>query len=296
MAHSFLGNASRFMIEQIHESGDVFMLCRYLKKQTALPAFLCLLTVMFLAGCSQESLIFFPEVLPKEYRFAFPTPFQEVRLSADGIELHALHFRTPSPRGVVLYFHGNAGSLRTWGEIAPAFTRRGFDLLLPDYRGFGKSQGRLDGEGALLADALRMYDHLRKEYPEQAIVLYGRSIGAGPATWVASQRKPRKLILESPYTSLVNLGAYHYPFLPRLLIRTFLRYPLPTDQWIRSVSCPVYLFHGTADDIIPFRMGERLNALSTGKHRLIAVPGGGHNDLESSSLYQRELDQILKEE
>ncbi|MGV8078536.1 MAG: alpha/beta hydrolase [Syntrophales bacterium] len=261
-----------------------------------LPALLCILAVMLLAGCSQESLIFFPEPLPTEYRFTFPAPFREVHLSADGIELHALHFRASSPRGVILYFHGNAGSLRTWGEIAPAFTRRGFDLLIPDYRGFGKSGGRLDGEGVLLADALRMYDHLRKEYPDQDIVLYGRSIGTGPATWVASQRKPRMLILESPYTSLVDLGAHHYPFLPRTLIRTFLKYPLPTDQWIRSVSCPVFLFHGTADDIIPFAMTDRLNAIVTGKHRMIAVPGGGHNDLEYHPVYQRELDRLLNEE
>jgi pimeloyl-ACP methyl ester carboxylesterase len=77
---------------------------------------------------------------------------------------------------------------------------------MPDYRGFGKSEGRLDGEKDLLEDALRIYDHVRKEFPEQAIVLYGRSIGTGPAAWVASLRKPRILILESPYTSLEDLG------------------------------------------------------------------------------------------
>ncbi|NPU85487.1 MAG: alpha/beta hydrolase [Syntrophaceae bacterium] len=272
------------------------MLCRSIKRIAVLPVFFCVLAGMFLTGCSQESLIFFPEVLPKDYRFAFPTPFQEVHLSADGIELNALHFRIRSPRGVILYFHGNAGSLRTWGEIAPDFTSRGFDLLIPDYRGFGKSGGRLDGESVLLEDALRMYDHLRKEYPEQAIVLYGRSIGTGPATWVASQRKPRMLILESPYTSLADLGAYHHPFLPRSLIRIFLKYPLPTDQWLPSIACPVFLFHGTADDIIPFGMSERLNALATVKHRLIAVPGGGHNDLGHHPFYQQELGRILEVE
>lgn len=258
-----------------------------------LLASLCFMAVGILAGCSQESLIFFPEVLPQGYRFSFPTPFQEVRLSAGGAELHALHFRTPLPRGVVLYFHGNAGSLRTWGEIAPEFTARGYDLFLPDYRGFGKSTGRLDGEDLLLEDSLRIYDYLRKEYPERSIILYGRSIGTGPAAWVASRRGPRLLILESPYTSLVDLGAYHYPFLPRPLIRAFLRYPLPTEQWIRSVSCPVILFHGTADDIIPFHMAEHLNAVLKVEHRLIAVPGGGHNALDGHSLYQQELDQIL---
>jgi pimeloyl-ACP methyl ester carboxylesterase len=265
------------------------------KNTSAVPAALCVLVAALLAGCSQESLIFFPEVLPQDYRFAFSTPFGEVRLPAGEAELNALHFRAPSPsRGVVLYFHGNAGSLRTWGEIAPEFTGRGFDLLIPDYRGFGKSTGRLDGEESLLEDALRMYDHLRKQYPEQSIVLYGRSIGTGPATWVASRRQPRALILESPYTSLVDLGAWHYPLLPRPLIRAYLRYPLPTEQWIRSVSCPVFLFHGTADDIIPFYMAERLNALLKGPHRLIAVPGGSHNDLDGHPLYRQELDRILK--
>ncbi len=268
-------------------------LCRR-KRLPPLLAALGFLVAGLLAGCSQESLIFFPEALPQGYRFSFPTPFEEVRLSAGEAELHALHFRTPAPRGVVLYFHGNAGSLRTWGEIAPGFTGRGYDLLIPDYRGFGKSTGRLDGEAVLLEDALRMYDHLRKEYPEGAIVLYGRSIGTGPAVRVASQRRPRMLILEAPYTSLVDLGSFHYPFLPRPLIRAFLRYPLPTEQWIRSVACPVYLLHGTADDIIPFPMSERLNAALTVEHRLIAFPGGGHNDLEDHPRYERELDRILK--
>ncbi len=261
-----------------------------------LPGLVIFLAALLLTGCSQESLIFYPETLPKDFRFSFSEPFREVRLHAGGIELHALHFRTPSPRGVVLYFHGNAGSLRTWGEIAPDFTRRGFDLVMPDYRGFGKSEGRLDGEKDLLEDALRIYDHVRKEFPEQAIVLYGRSIGTGPAAWVASLRKPRILILESPYTSLEDLGAHHYPFLPRFMLRTFLKYPLPTEKWIRTISCPVFLFHGTADDIIPFSMSERLNALAAGKHVLIAVPGGGHNDLDRYPLYHRELDRILKGE
>ncbi|HOI74053.1 MAG TPA: alpha/beta fold hydrolase [Syntrophales bacterium] len=270
------------------------MLQCFSRNHRLLPGLLIFMAALLLTGCSQESLIFYPETLPKDFRFSFSEPFREVRLQAGGIELHALHFRTPAPRGVVLYFHGNAGSLRTWGEIAPEFTRRGYDLVIPDYRGFGKSEGRLDGEQDLLEDTLRIYDHVRNEYPEQAIVLYGRSIGTGPAAWVATQRKPRTLILESPYTSLVDLGAYHYPFLPRLMIRSFLKYTLPTEKWIRSISCPVFLFHGTADDIIPFPMSERLVALAAGRHILIAVPGGGHNDLDRYPQYHRELDRILK--
>ncbi|MBM4271696.1 MAG: alpha/beta hydrolase [Deltaproteobacteria bacterium] len=253
----------------------------------------------FTLGCSllyvgQESMIFHPASLPKNFKFNFPARFDEVTWQVEGADLHALHFRVENPRGVILYFHGNAGNLQGWGDVALEFTRRGYDVLMPDYRGFGKSTGKIKNEEMLHRDAAVVYDYLRKFYAENQIVIYGRSIGSGIAVHLAKSAKPRALILESPFVSLRDVAAYHYPFIPGTVIDWILRYPMQNDQWIADVSCPVYLIHGTEDDIIPYSSSERLMKLITTKKELVAIPGGGHNDLDASRLYHEHIDRILK--
>ena len=249
--------------------------------------FLLLMSFLFF---NKEKLIFFPEPLPPDYVFSFPHPFKEVFLEAeDGARLHSLHFRTEQPRGVVLFFHGNAGSLRSWGQIAGEFVERGYDLFLPDYRTFGKSTGKLSEE-ALHRDALLLYRHLQKQYPEREIILFGRSIGSGVAVKLAAQTAPRLLILETPFYSLTDLAKVHYPFLPAGLL---LQYTFRSDKWIADVSCPIYLLHGTSDTIIPIEAAQRLAQKATAPVTFTTIPGGGHNDLAPYPPYQQALDRIL---
>jgi uncharacterized protein len=230
--------------------------------------------------------------LPQDYEFSFDYPFTEIFLKAeDGARLNALHFKAKQPRGVVLFFHGNAGSLRSWGSIASDFVSRGYDLLLPDYRTFGKSTGKLSKK-ALHADGRFFYDYLLLHYPEQEVVLFGRSIGSGIAVKLASQSAPRLLILETPFLSLVNLANYHYPLLPA---RFLLRYTFRSDKWIGQVQCPIYFIHGTSDTIIPYESSERLAAKAKSPAKIIIIPGGGHNDLAMFPEYQKALEQILSE-
>ncbi len=266
--------------------------------KTFLTAIFCLCFVSLL-GCGlmyfrQESVIFYPEVLPTGFPFSFPDRFEELTWPVEGAVISALHFKAEKSKGTVLYFHGNAGSLRSWGAIAPDFTERGYDVLIPDYRGFGKSTGRIRSEEMLLRDAAVAYEHLRKAYPENRIILYGRSIGTGLAVYLAAANRPRMVILESPYYSLLDLAAYHYPLVPRPLLRLLHRYPLRTDQWIATVRCPVYLFHGERDEIIPHSSSVRLLPLIRSERMLTTIPFGGHNDLGEHDLYQRKLDQILR--
>jgi len=244
-------------------------------------------------SCSQEELIFYPEALPPDYQYAFSEPFEEVTVPIEKATLNALLFKAVNPKGVVLYFHGNAGSLRTWGDVARDFTSRGYDILIPDYRGFGKSAGKIASEKQLLDDGMAVYRMLAKTRPEDRIIVYGRSIGTGVATFVAHSGKPRILLLESPFLSLVDLASYHYPFLPRPIISMFLKYPLRTDLRIGEIACPVYLFHGTQDDIIPFDHSVRLERLIRSPHRLIRIEGGGHNNLSDYGAFDRELDRIM---
>jgi len=251
----------------------------------------CLFTLI--VGCSQESLIFYPEILPTDYQYTFSQPFEEATVPVAGAVLNAVLFKAVNAKGVVLYFHGNAGSLRTWGDVAGDFTSRGYDIMIPDYRGFGKSTGSISNEKQLLADGLAVYGYLKKSYPEGRIILYGRSIGTGMATFVARSGKPRMLVLESPFFSLADLASYHYPLLPKGLVSLFLKYPFRTDLWIPEVACPVYLLHGTGDDIIPFDASARLEPLIKSPHKLIRIEGGGHNNLSDYSAYDRELALIL---
>jgi len=262
-----------------------------MKKLLARISTVCLWPIVM--GCSQEELIFYPENLPPDYPFTFSEPFEEVTVPVEKAALNALLFRAPNPRGAVLYFHGNAGSLRSWGDVARDFTSRGYNILIPDYRGFGKSTGKIVSEKQLLDDGMAVYRMLAKTEPEDRIIVYGRSIGTGVAAFIARSAKPRMLLLESPFLSLVELGSYHYPFLPRPIISLFLKYPLRTDLRIGEIACPVYLFHGTRDDIIPFDHSVRLEKLIHSPHRLIRIEGGGHNNLSDYGAFDRELDRIL---
>ena len=251
----------------------------------------CLCSIFM--GCSQESLIFYPETLPQDFRYTFSQPFEELNIPVEGATLNALLFKVPNPKGGVVYFHGNAGSLRSWGEVALDFTSRGYDILIPDYRGFGKSTGRITNEKQLLTDGMAAYRLLAKTTPEERIVVYGRSIGTGVAVPVARLAKPRMLLLETPFLNLVDLASFHYPLVPRPILSLYLRYPMRTDRIIGEVVCPVYLLHGTRDEVIPFDHSVRLEKLVRSPHRLIRIEGGGHNNLSDYDLFNRELDRIL---
>lgn len=237
----------------------------------------------------QERLIFFPEVLASDFRFSFAAPFEEITWQVDGAALHALHFKAEQAKGVVLYLHGNAGSLQSWGHVAMPFLAEHYDVLMPDYRGYGKSTGTIAGEATLLADAGIAYSYLLQHYREHQILIYGRSLGTGPAVYLAKEHHPRLLILETPYYSFQELASAHMPWAPGFL----LKYPLRTDRWIGAVRCPIYLFHGTDDELIPYAASQRLTGLIQTEHQLITIPGGTHNTLATSPLYHQHLRQIL---
>ena len=238
----------------------------------------------------QDELIFRPAVLPADFRFSFPQTFSEVNVPVDGATLNALYFTVPHSRGVVLFFHGNAGSLRRWGEVAESFTSRGYDLLVFDYRGYGKSTGKITSEQQLHGDADRVYVYVRERYPAGQIIVYGRSLGSGIAAQLAVRHTPKLLILETPYFSLKDLTATFYPYVPSFL----LKYPLRTDLALPQVKSPVYLIHGTRDSVVPYPSSERLLALIPSAKELVTIPGGDHNGLRLTPTYNTALDRFLR--
>ena len=238
----------------------------------------------------QDTLIFRPEVLSADFRFSFPQAFSEITLPVDGANLNALHFKVAEPHGVVLFFHGNAGSLRRWGEVAESFTTRGYDLVVFDYRGYGKSSGKIASERQLYEDADRVYDYLRSQYAAERIVIYGRSLGTGIAAQLAVRHTPKLLILETPYFSLKDLTATFYPYLPGFL----LKFPLRTDLALPQVKCPVYLFHGTRDAVVPYAASQRLMPLIVSGKELVTIADGEHNGLRLTATYNAALDRLLR--
>jgi hypothetical protein len=260
-------------------------------------ATLGIILIVYLGVCLfytvfQERFIFIRFRTPQRYRFSFPPPFEERYLVADdGARLHALHFTATDPRGVVLYFHGNTGSLRRWGKYAPRFVRMGYDVLMPDPRGYGKSRGRLN-EAALLADADLWYQNLLQRYAEKDIVVLGRSLGSGLATPVAAQHQPRLLILETPFANLYDVAMNYLPILP---YRLLLRYTFRNDKAIKRVSCPVYILHGMLDATVPYESALKLYAaVPTGVHReMLTFRKGHHSDLARFPRYQRFLHRVL---
>lgn len=264
--------------------------------------YLLAIVLLFLIGLigllykNQDKLIFFPEILPEDYTFAFPYPFEEVSLEVEGGEkVYGLFFPAIGPsKGTVLYFHGNAGSLRTWGEVSQDFVLRGWDLLMTDYRGYGKSEARLSEKG-MYEDAESWFDFLenRKGKRPEDILVYGRSIGTGVALELGLRRKPRHIILETPYTSMADLAREFYPFVPGW----FLSYSLRSEDKIGKVSCPVSIFHGNEDEIVPFRQGAKLYEIGklsgVTDIEFIEIEGGNHNNLSFFPKYQKELSAIL---
>ncbi len=240
----------------------------------------------------QEKLIFLPTTLPTDYSYSFDKDFSEFFLDApDGARLNALQFHVKSPKGLILYFHGNAGDLSRWGKIVEPFSDLGYEVLIMDYRSYGKSKGRLS-ENALHGDAQLFYDYAREKFGEDQIVVLGRSLGASIATKVASNNNPRKLILETPFYSLLDVAQERFPFLP---VRLLLKYKFRSSNYIQNVSSPLRIFHGTADNVVPYESGTKLfDAAPIADKKFYTIENGGHNDLATFESYQKAIQKELE--
>jgi pimeloyl-ACP methyl ester carboxylesterase len=240
----------------------------------------------------QEKFIFKPERLKADFKFNYDIPFTELFFNIEpGVSINGLHFYRTNPSGLILYFHGNTRSIKGWAKYARDFYRYNYDVVLVDYRGFGKSTGKRS-EKEMLADMQFIYDELKKKYPEHHLLVYGRSMGSGFATKIACENKPRYLILDSPYYSFKKVVERFIPILP---VKYILRYHLRTDKWIRKVNCHTYIIHGTKDYLIPISQSIKLQKLNPSKVTLIKINGGGHNNLPKFNEYHNFIRDILKE-
>jgi len=239
--------------------------------------------VVLLLYWNQEFLIFRPGRLPPEYRFTVPDVVER-RVEVDGATLSALHFRQPNAKGLVFYLHGNGGSLRDWLTNTDFYRRTGFDLFMIDYRGYGKSTGHIQSEAQLHADVRAAWNAITPEYAGRKLVVYGRSLGTGLATKLASEVDADLLVLVAPYSSLRDVARERYPWVPVFM----LRYPVRTDEWLPRVRMPVLLLHGTRDDVLAVEHSERLHAVKPDAE-FVPLRDIGHNDVHLSREYVEKL-------
>ncbi|HMP93158.1 MAG TPA: alpha/beta fold hydrolase [Phnomibacter sp.] len=238
----------------------------------------------------QERFIFKPEKLPQNFQFNYDAPFEELNFDIEpGVRINGLHFYVNEPKGLILYFHGNTRSIKGWAKYARDFYRYGYDVVLVDYRGFGKSTGKRS-EKEMLNDMQVVYSHLTVKYGEEHLIVYGRSMGSGFATKVASDNNPRYLILDAPYYSFKKVAERFLPIMPH---RWLLRFHLRTDAWIRKVRCHTYILHGTSDWLIPIKHSEKLQSLNPKGITLIRIHKGGHNNLPAFPEYHNFIRDIL---
>ncbi len=239
----------------------------------------------------QDFLLFKPEKLPKDFPFYYENQeIEEYNIETrDGAIINGLRFKTKNPKGVVFYLKGNSKSIKGWGKFAVDFTRHQYDVIMVDYRGFGKSTGRRT-QKAIKRDLQVVYNKIKDNVEEKYIILYGRSLGSGFATKLASMNHPRMLILDAPYYSLSKVGKKYIPFMPLSLL---IKFPMPTYKWLKYVKCPIHIIHGTDDRLIPYKTSVKLSKIKPKLTTLHTVIGGGHKDLNTFEAYHKMLSDII---
>jgi len=246
-------------------------------KSALLIALFCYVAVVALMYVAQRGMMYFPyaeRMTPQDA--GFPQA-REVTLTApDGVRILAWTVPPKPGKPVVLYLHGNGGSIAHRVARFDRLTDDGTGLIALSYRGYGGSDGT-PTEAGLIDDARAAYAFARETYPDAPLVLWGESLGTGVAVALAAEKDVAAVILEAPFTSAADVAFAAYPFLPvSLLMKDQFR----SDARIGKVTAPLLIMHGTADRIVPFRLGERLYALANAPKAFVRFADGGHEDLD----------------
>lgn len=247
----------------------------------------------------QEKFIFLPIKLDPDFTFSFDKNFEELHFETpNNGKINALHFKIENPKGVILYFHGNSGNLVRWGKDASKFLDFGYDVLVMDYRGFGKSRGPRS-ERILFEDAQFCYDFLKDRYKESKIILYGISLGGAFATKIAAANTPKKVIIECSFYNLQDMAMRWIPSYATTKIKPSMTYLFESNNHIQNIKVPLYIFHGSKDTVVPLKSGKKLFELFEKtqleiEKKFIYIENGTHSDLHTFELYQKEMKVILE--
>jgi pimeloyl-ACP methyl ester carboxylesterase len=237
----------------------------------------------------QERLLFEPDPLPLDEPICTAEDTREFFVEVPGARLSVAHLKLESPRGVFFFLHGNSGNLKKWFVELDAFRQANFDVVMFDYRGFGKSGGEIESEEQLRADVNAVWQHFAPLYEGKRVVISGQSLGTGLAAGLAAQlcaagHAPDLTLLVSAYSSMRVLAGELYPWVPIQV----LRYPLHTLEHAAKLIGPVMLIHGDKDELIPIHHSETLcSAMQSAQ--LLRVDGAGHSDVHQFPSVRKAL-------
>jgi fermentation-respiration switch protein FrsA (DUF1100 family) len=233
----------------------------------------------------QPRFVYYPDVgrniigTPKDHGL----DYESVRIDTeDGEKLHGWFVPSKDATATVLFFHGNAGNISTRLGYLLMFYGLGYNTFIIDYRGYGESSGTPSEQGTYRdAQAAWRYLTEQRNIPSNRIVLLGESLGGAVATWLAVREKPALLVLASAFTSVADMAEAIYPFLPTHLLT---RFDYNTGEYLRGVTCPVFVAHSPQDEIVPFEQGEALYASASEPKQFLELQGGHNNGF----IYMRE--------
>jgi uncharacterized protein len=252
---------------------------RYTPMRVVVFVAVALVGLKLLVWWLEPRMAFFPIAGVQETPAAFKLEFEDVRIeTADGETLHAWWLPAPEPRAQVIFWHGNGGNLSLWLDVIAGLRRQEFSVLAVDYRGFGASTGRPSEQGLYRdADAaLRVFEERLKQ-PGAPVIYWGRSIGTPVAAYMAAERPPDALVLESPFADIVAIIGGN-PVMR--FLHLFSSYRFPTSEFLERYDGPLLVIHGDADSIVPFSAGRRVYEEARGNRKtFVPIPGADHNDL-----------------
>jgi fermentation-respiration switch protein FrsA (DUF1100 family) len=261
-------------------------------KRFAIGISLTYLAIVVLMMLLENSLLFFPSKYPEGDWKPAGIKFEDVWFTAaDGVKLHGWYVPAKNPRAVALFAHGNGGNLTDRIDVLYDLHTLGVSTLIFDYRGYGRSEGS-PNEAGIMADGRAARTALAKQagVPESDIVLMGESLGGAVAVQLASESPARALVLQSTFSSVPEVAAFHYPWIPvKLLMHT----KLDSASAIPKYHGPLLQFHGDADTIVPYRFGKKLFDAANEPKTFVTIPGGDHND-PFTAKFQEGLDGFLK--
>lgn len=256
--------------------------------------FIKIIASLYLIACIalyvvQDRFIFNPEKLPEDYSFRMG---QELEIPLDDIySMNALYVDSglDKPKGVILYLHGNRGSIRFGVYQIRHMRDMGYDIMIPDYRSYGKTEGSIQSEEQLYQDVQKAYNHLKTRFSEDQIILVGYSLGSGMASYLASHNKPKSLVLVAPFTSITDIKNKYLWFFPDFL----LKYKFPVKDFMSKIECPVTIVHGTRDNIVDYRFSEEMKKKFGDKITLIRAERESHRGIIFSSELSMALERLL---
>jgi pimeloyl-ACP methyl ester carboxylesterase len=241
----------------------------------------------------QERLLFEPTPLPADQPLVDDPDVHESTIEVPGAKLSVAQLRLPEPRGVVFFLHGNSGNLRDCLVELDAFREVNFDVVMFDYRGYGKSTGRIASEEQLRADVRAVWGQFATQYEGKRVVISGQSLGTALAAGLAAElcaagRSPDLTLLVSPYSSMRALAEELYPWVPRQV----LRYPLHTAEHAAQLKGPLMLVHGDKDELIGIHHSHALCTAAPAA-QFLCVEGAGHSDVHKFPSFRKALSGAL---